>query len=533
MDLHVLSSAVQAVIGGKVYRAAGLQESYHIARQNAGLDSCVVVAARFTRVDLASGDEKLSKEEVFQAVVHALKTHAALSARAVRQSERDDVKKKSAKAEKEMYVFERMEHVNLEKAVHFLNENDGSNHVEDIAGLIQREFTQPMASVVSVSEVSSDRDKDKVVDDEDTPLWRLTVTAQNLLIFAWHHCLGDGQSGLAFLRSILEGLNNNDPHSTFPAEFDPKFVKIPTDLKLTPRLEDLTDLSVSLRTLIVALAGLFIPPSWTSARSIWTGNQVPPIIPPYLTRARLLSIPPAHVSRILAAARRHQTTLTAVLYFLAVDVLSDMIAQKNSTGKWKKLSIDVPISLRPLAKVPPTVLAEMVSVHRSTPHLAPPPSSSDVHREGLLNWSRASSFSRALRASIPKSREVLGTIKYLNGKYEPFFRGKLGKKREVSLEISNLGAFKIAASPHSQNSSTSKREKWMMTETYFSQDGGTIGAALKMNVVGSPTGTVNVVVTWGKDAVDDAFAEAFVKQLTDAVDRLDRELQSESGEKSG
>ncbi|OCB88622.1 hypothetical protein A7U60_g4220 [Sanghuangporus baumii] len=517
---------------GKVYRAAGLQETYHIARQNAGLDSCVVVAARFTRVNPTSEDEKLSKKEVYQAVVHALKTHAALSAHAIRQSERDNVKKKSAKAEKEVYVFERMEHVNLEKGVHFPNESDGSNPGEDIAGLIQREFTQPMASVTSVSEASSDGDKDKV-GDEDKPLWRLTVTAQNLLIFAWHHCLGDGQSGLAFFRSILEGLNNNDPLSTLPAEFNPKVVKIPTDLKLTPRLEDLTDLSVSLLTLIVALAGLFIPPSWTSARRIWTGNQVPSIVPPSLTRARLLSVPSDHVSRILAAARRHQTTLTAVLYLLALDALSDAIAKEDSNGKWKKLSIGVPTALRALAKVPPTVMAEMVSTHRSTPHLAPPPSSSDVHRDGLLDWSRASSFSRALRASIPKSREAIGTMKYLNGKYEPFFKGKLGKKRELSLEISNLGAFKIAASPHSQTSSTSEPKKWMITETYFAQDDGTIGAALKMSVVGSPTGAVNVVVTWGKDAVDDAFAEAFVKQLTDAVDRLDRELQSESGEKSG
>ncbi|KAL5492078.1 hypothetical protein ACEPAI_3525 [Sanghuangporus weigelae] len=519
---------------GKVYRAAGLHESYHIARQNAGLDSCVVVAARFIRVDPTStsptsGNEKLSKEEVYQAVVHALKTHAALSARAVRQSEG---KKKSAKVEKEVYVFERMEHVNLEKAVRFLNETDGSNPGEDVVGLIQREFTQSMASVASVSEASSYGDKDKVC-DEDKPLWRLTVTAQNLLIFAWHHCLGDGQSGLAFFRSILEGLNNNDPPSTLPVEFNPKVVKIPTDLKLTPRLEDLTDLSVSLRTLIVALAGLFIPPSWTSARRIWTGNQVPSIIPPYLTRARLLSIPSDRVSRILAAARRHQTTLTAVLYFLAVGVLSDLIAQKNSNGEWKELSIGVPVSLRPLAEIPPTLMSEMVSTHRSTPLLAPPSPSSGGHPDSLFLWSRASSFSRTLHASIPKSRELIGTIKYLNGKYEPFFKGKLGKKRELSLEISNLGAFKLAASPQPQSSSTSEPRKWMITETFFAQDDGTIGAALKMNVVGSPTGTVNVVVTWGKDAVDDAFAEAFVKQLTDAVDGLDTELQSESGEKSG
>ena len=491
-------------------------ESYHIARQNARLDSCVVVGAHFTRAD-SNKYERLCKEEVYAAVVHALNTHAALSARTVRQSDAAGKKKSS----KEVYVFERTENVNLEKHVHFLDESSGEKD-EDIAALIQHQFTQPMASVPSPDPENRDIDKDA---EEDKTLWRLTVTPSNTVLFAWNHCLGDGQSGLAVLRTLLDGLNS--PSSVLPPGFDPKAVKPSTNLTLAPRIEELTDVSPSLLTILSTLANLFIPPSLSSGRKVWSGNPVPASVPPFETRARHLSIPPERVSQILAAARAHQTTLTAVLYVLASSVLSDLVAKEDKTGRWKKLSVIITISLRPLARLPPTIMGENVSFHRSTPRLAPPKQT----QAGAFDWTSASAFSETLHASIPKSREIIGTIKILNGKYEPFFKGKLGKKREASFEISNVGVFKLDLDLNADSKlSETSPKRWTISESYFAQDDGTAGAAIKMNVAGSPSGSVNIVVTWGKDAVDDAFAEAFLELFSEALERL---ILSADAEKSG
>ena len=45
---------------------------------------------------------------------------------------------------------------------------------------------------------------------------------------------------------------------------------------------------------------------------------------------------------------------------------------------------------------------------------------------------------------------------------------------------------------------------------YFAQCDAIGGAAIKMNVVGSPSGSVNVVVTWGEGAIDEAMVNAFM-----------------------
>ncbi|KAL5492081.1 hypothetical protein ACEPAI_3528 [Sanghuangporus weigelae] len=339
----------------KVYRVAGLQESYHITCQNIGFDTCVVVAARFSRVNhlstSPSENEELNKKEVYQAVINAPETHAAFSARAIWQGEQGNGMKKITKADKEVYVFERREHADLEEAVHFIDETDGSNPAEDIA-----------------------------ISNED----------ENLLIFAWHHCRGDGQSGIALFRSVLEGLNDDPPSFPLPSELDPKVDKFPTDRKLIPRPEELMDSCVSLRTLLVALAGLVIPSSCISTSKTRTCNQVLTTVPPHLTHAELLSVPSDRVYLVLAPVRKHQITALAVL-------------------------------------------------------------------------------------NLPAEART-GSEEFESGCFQA-----------------------CSQAPHSE---------------FFDFR------------------VEQVDVTWGKDIVDDAFAEAFVKQLTDAVDRLDRESQSESGERT-
>ncbi|EJD07236.1 uncharacterized protein FOMMEDRAFT_149747 [Fomitiporia mediterranea MF3/22] len=486
-----------------IFPTSGRLESFHIACQVLKLDSTVIVAGRF--LNTTNEQTRLTKEQVYLALLHALRTHAALSARVI-----PTIRKVTRGTSKAIYAFERLEILDLEGAVRFLDEKEEE---ENLAKIMQDEFTRPHRSDGG----------------PNTPLWLLTVISRNTVLFAWHHCIGDGQSGIAFLRTFLQGLNSSED---VPADFDWRAVKTPNTLELLPTLETLTDLSVSLRTLIPNIAKLFIPASWTSARRTWTGAPVSSAPWPFHTRARILSIPPENSARMLAAAREHGTTLTAVLYLLSTEVLARLVSSDKQNRKYDRLECSIAISLRPLANQPLTAMGDFVSVYHASERLSsfpsPYPSSKstskgkkDVDADFNFDWQRATSFSKDLHASVPKTRETVGSLKYLFGNYKGYFKSKLGKKREGSLVLSNVGAFKT-----NSISGGKAQAGWTITEAYFAQDDCAVGPAVKINVIGSPSGGVNISVTWGEGVVEDEFGDVFVREFGNAIKNFNSLLAS-------
>lgn len=420
------------------------------------LDSCVIIAGKFSH----PFDGRLSENAIFSAVSHAIQKHAALSARIV--DERGP-----------QPSFGRISEVNLDQVVRFLGREDH----RDLADVMEEEFANPI-------------DASKVF-----PLWRITVSPDNYVLFSWHHAIGDGQSGLAVLRTILEGLNQD----TQGLDKGSRIVKPETRLKFSGSIEELTDVSVSFKTFMWALSQLFIPPGLKN-RNVWTGNNVVANAPASIkNKVRVVRIDESTSSRLISSARAHKATLTAVLYVLALVVLTKLIREQPSNKKFKRLASSIPISLRPLMNLPATVMAETVSGY--------------VAHDAFVqefSWDKATAFSARLRKEVPKSREVIGTMKFLNGKYEGFFKGKLGKKRGHSMELSNIGAFKTGEDE-------GPGDRWWIGDTYFAQDDRYLGAALKLNTAGSPTGSVNICITWGEGVVGDGFAEAFAKGLEESI----------------
>lgn len=135
----------------------GILESYHSALYGLKLEACVVVAVRF--VDNSNPQTHLTPENVFPALAHAVNTHAALSVRIGCQG----------KGDKSGYLFERMEKVNVQSAVRFVD-SDGTKTEEDVSAFLEKEMSKS-----SIPDPSSGSDK---------PFWRLIVTPSNLVIFA-------------------------------------------------------------------------------------------------------------------------------------------------------------------------------------------------------------------------------------------------------------------------------------------------------------------------------------------------------------
>ena len=156
-----------SITGTQVKNFVGLLERYHITRQYLKLDSCVVVAGKF----VSTAQKKLGPETLYPAVAHALGVHTGLSVCIVDEAGPDP-------------KYGRMAEVDLTKVIRFLDRDENN-----LSEIIEEEFM----NVIDAS--------------KGLPLWRITVTSDNVVIFAWHHTIGDGQSGLAVLRTLLYGLN--------------------------------------------------------------------------------------------------------------------------------------------------------------------------------------------------------------------------------------------------------------------------------------------------------------------------------------
>ena len=130
----------------------------------------------------------------------------------------------------------------------------------------------------------------------------------------------------------------------------------------------------------------------------------------------------------------------------------------------------------------------------------------------------------------------MGTLKHIvaGGSFEAHLRGRLGTKRNVAIELSELGAFPLdgSYSEHHEADARADVEKgrptgalhaepsWAIREMAFSLPGGVLGSALKIGVTRTPSGGLGIVVAWGKSAVTNAFAMDFVAAFEDGMATL-------------
>jgi hypothetical protein len=100
-------------------------------------------------------------------------------------------------------------------------------------------------------------------------------------------------------------------------------------------------------------------------------------------------------------------------------------------------------------------------------------------------------------------REI-SILKLLFGQFEGFWKDKIRKKREVGLEISNIGPFNPARGVHPDS------QKWFIDHVIFTQlDVGT-GVAINLNMCKNPLGELAIAMTWSLDAMNTAFTKAFI-----------------------
>lgn len=429
-------------------------ERYQITLCQVGFDSCVAIAGQYTSTSLGT----LSRDLLYPALCNVILQHPALCVQI-------DLGDKSAR---DIPKFIRLPSIDLDAVVDFVEESPVS-----IDDLLKSQLKRIFELEVS------------------TPLWHLTVVNGRTVVFAYHHAIADGQSGPAFHASLLAALNNaQDVYS----DDDGSMILVPSTLDFIPPIEALTSVSMSFSTIFHELYKMVVPSSWLAGATAWTGNPIPPS-PSLDMSVRCWEISAPQTAAILRLCHEHNTTLTAFIYTLVVGTLSKLVSasQTADAQPFKTMSVVIPVSLRRFTGASPLVLCDHVSSVQSYVPLY-----TIEHGKMDFPWSIAAQFGNRIRAAIDESRQVVGLVGllYRLGMAESYLRGMLGKKRGTGLTISNLGKFPTKSEQVDEDS-------WRLGSVFFAQCDVMRGAAVKMNVLGSPTGTTNITFTWGATSVDE------------------------------
>ncbi|KAH9203879.1 alcohol acetyltransferase [Leptodontidium sp. 2 PMI_412] len=312
------------------------------------------------------------------------------------------------------------------------------------------------------------------------------------VVFAFHHALADGVSGVVFHRSMLDALNNPSDNLSLANHV----LQVPRSITLTLPLEKAVLFKISWIFFLMILWDNF-KPKWLfpAPTESWTGGAVcsEDLVTKYKTNVKLFEISAEDVSGILTACKAENATLTGLLHGLTIASLAKRIPSAET------FTSATPYSLRHLTGLSPT---EEMGVHVGSLKIQHPTGtisnlrSSNNQSDTMSRiWEIARTFRSAMRdelAGLPNDN-LLGMIPYISD-LRKMFVGMMGKRRSTTYEISNVGSLKVGAE--------GEGGKWRIQRDVFSQSASVTGAAMYFNVASVAGGPLTVAITWLEGVVD-------------------------------
>lgn len=304
-------------------------------------------------------------------------------------------------------------------------------------------------------------------------------------------------------------------------EFDKEIVQtsssmmIPAPRKpLFPSMEEIFSLPRSLSLRISNNLGAWFPCRQTK-RNVrkWSGASYH-CESPIKTRIRHISIPATSLKRLIEYCRRENTTITPLLQTLVGRTLCETFEAAD------RLRCAVAISLRRF--IPPQfqIDDDAMGLWVSAFHV-------EYSRTQLLGrgqergsqhfWNEVRKNSARIRREIKKGDKDLSTGML---RYIPDFRStlvsKMGKKRDDSFSITNLGSFDGEPGNSSKDLEDGSAQL-RISDLLFSQSCHVNGSALTFCIVSVKDGDMNIAISWQEGTVQIAdvgrVAEALKKAL--------------------
>jgi hypothetical protein len=456
------------------------REKYSTVRHALGLNRCVQNIARYS-INHKTHDLLATLET---ALAKVILRHPALCCGIINEDREDP-------------AFVRVEAVDLSKCIDYRNLDSATmeEYEQSLIGIMEHQHRQLWPDI------------------HCQPPWKLIVVQRKALpsdgtvfdaIFAWHHAIADGLSGMVFHRSLQEALN--DPASV---EIANHTIKVPESISLFPPQEDMIKFEISWWFLLSAVWHK-LRPRWLLPDSSppWTAAPVGPSTEGYDPHVKLISVSSEQTSSILSACREQKTTLTGLLQALIASSLACHVPDANSFVS------TTPSSPRHISGISSTSdIAVQVCSHSYTftPDIVSAIRASTSPTQ-ITNqvWEISRAFQTSLAAELARLPvdNLAGLLPYA-GSIHKMFLSKLGRQREDTFQVSNVGVFK----------NEGREGQWRIERVFFTQCGLT-ASAFTFNCASVVGGPLVLSVTWSGGDVEDELMGKIIADVRYALSSI-------------
>lgn len=357
------------------------------------------------------------------------------------------------------------------------------------------------------------------------PPWRIVVLplkpSECFIAFSFSHMIGDGPTGIAFHKSFLAGCRE--------APFvEPEAIVTPPANPLTEPFDTPERLPISWKFLLEPFIALFMPSflvkllgmrlgASTVNEGTFTGGIMTYDPEKYYTKLRIREIKAPLVDNAIRAARAHDAKLTGTMQTLIVRAVSRAVPDP----KFANFVVETAANMRRSIGVSNDVDGQFVSGgYISFPR-------SDA--TGPLTekeWASASASTRELAATAVRLHDQpVGLLRYAPS-IRQWTLSKMGKPRDSSFGISNVGAFLDASSQGGgDDAGVAEKEAARITKMVFAQPGHVASSPMTFNVIAVKGGDLVYTVTWQPGSLGLGLSEEqVVDEICASVDQGFRDL---------
>ena len=383
------------------------------------------------------------------------------------------------------------------------------------------------------------------------PVWKIIVhqvsTADSSraldVAFAFHHVISDGKAALLFHRDLLKALDS-EIGTSLAIKGHILYLKPVTDFP--GPFESLVPFTLSwpffLKTLWTELIWKNFAPSFLQTTPDpstlpWAGQ--PNTLEPCKTNIRLVQIPSSILDPLLVLCRQQKTTLTPLIHAIILASLSSHLKAPEAPT----FATTTPIALRHMtdpsfdrnqihclvtgfnyafSTATVATLRDTLSKNKPPSHTAVS-STTDQLNCGTAIFTAARELGTALKARISTlpADDQIALLKYVNDTRN-LHLSRLGKRRERTWEVSNIGSIKLSdARPESKSlPNGTGNEGWRITRSIFTQGAAPIGAAFDVNVAGVEGEGICITITWQEGIVEETSMDSVASDLVYWTRRL-------------
>jgi hypothetical protein len=329
--------------------------------------------------------------------------------------------------------------------------------------------------------------------------------------FSYSHSHGDGKSALAFHHALLRGLQ--DARSTTSNAIDAPTIETKDVPPLPPSFEAVADLKISWSYLLSPVLSVYLPQSVSASLGLksglnfdpdaWIGKPCLHDAAGYQTGVDILSISNQVISATLDYGRSKGAKFSGILHQAIVYGLSKQLTAGNKKPKFSSLTS---LNLRDL--VPAYGDNDMINCFSGAFGVQESFTIDDSLSIPEFVWKSAENTTKHLASRVSTlENQPIGLLRYLRN-FRQYFVNQIGKERDSSYEISNIGIFDPSATKGS----------WTVQKMLFAQPSNVVGPTVNVNIACVRGSDLVITITWQRGVLGVPDEDKFIHGVILGID---------------